>query len=43
MTIGSQAVAHKDTIVPSIIQDDSQADVQSVALLVTMLLNVHVK
>ena len=29
MTIGSQAVAHKDIIVQSIIQGDSQADVLS--------------
>ena len=40
---GSQAVAHKDTIVQSIIQGDSQAGVQSVALLVTTLLNAHVQ
>ena len=43
MNIGSQAVAHKDTIVPSIIQGDSQADAQSVALPVTILLNAHVQ
>ena len=43
MIIGSQAVAHKDIIVQSIIQDDSQADVQSVALLATILLNAHVQ
>ena len=40
---GSQAVAHKDIIVQSIIQDDSQADVQSVALLATIHLNAHVQ
>ena len=40
---GNQAVAHKDTIVESIIQGDNQADVQSVALLATILLNAHVQ
>ena len=43
MNIGSQAVAHKDTIVPSIIQGDSRAGVQSAALLVTILLNALVR
>ena len=41
--IGSQAVAHKDIIDPSIIQGDSWADVQSVALLVIIHLNAHVQ
>ena len=36
-TTGNQAVAHKDTIVQSIIQGDSQADVQSVAQPATIL------
>ena len=40
---GSPAVAHKDTIVQSIIQDDNQVDVQSVALLVNIHLNAHVQ
>ena len=40
---GNQAVAHKDTIVQSIIQSDNQADVQSVALHATILLNAHVQ
>ena len=43
MIIGSQAVAHKDTIVPSIIHGDSRAGVQSAALLVTILLNALVQ
>ena len=34
---GDPAVAHKDTIVQSIIQGDSQADVQYVAQLATIL------
>ena len=38
---GNQAVAHKDIIVRSIIQGDSQADVQSVARQATILLNAH--
>ena len=41
--IGSQAGAHKDTVVQSIIQGGRQADVQSVALPVTILLNAHVQ
>ena len=40
---GSRAVAHKDTDVQGIIQGDSQADVLSVVLLVTILLNAHVQ
>ena len=40
---GSQEVAHKDIIVRSIIQGDSQADVQSVARHATILLNAHVQ
>ena len=40
---GSQAVAHKDTIVQSIIQGDSQADAQSVAQPATILLSAHVQ
>ena len=43
MSIGSQAVAHKDIIVPSIIHGDSQADVQSAAPLVTILVNALVQ
>ena len=44
MSIGSQAVAHKDIIVfPSIIHGDSQAGVQSAAPLVTILLNALVQ
>ena len=43
MNIGSQVVAHKDTIVPSIIQGDSWPGVQSAALLVTILLNALVQ
>ena len=43
MSIGSQAVAHKDIIVQSIIQGDSQADVLLVALLATTRLNAHVQ
>ena len=43
MTFGSQAVAHKDTIVPSIIHGDSQAGVQSAAPLVTILPNALVQ
>ena len=42
-SVGSQMVAHKDIIVQSIIQGDSQDDVQSVALLVTILLDAHVR
>ena len=42
VSIGNQKAAHKDTAVRSIIQGDSQDDVQSVALLVTILLNAHV-
>ena len=40
---GNQAVAHKDIIVRSIIQGDSQADVLSVARHATILLNAHVQ
>ena len=40
---GNQAVAHKDTIVQSIIQGDSRADVQSVAQPGTIFLNAHVQ
>ena len=40
---GNQAVAHKDTIVQSIIQGESRADVQSVAQPATILLNAHVQ
>ena len=36
-------LAHKDTTVQSIIQGDSQADVQSVARHATILLNAHVQ
>ena len=36
MTIGSQEAAHRDTIVPSIIQGSSQADVQSADRLVIL-------
>ena len=43
MNIGSQAVALKDTIAPSIIQGDSRADAQSAALLVTILLNALIQ
>ena len=43
MNSGSHMVAHKDTIVQSIIQGDSHADVQSVARPVTILLNAHVR
>ena len=43
MSIGNQAVAHKDTIVLSIIQGDSQAGVQSAALLVIIHLNALVQ
>ena len=43
MSIGSQAVAHKDTIVPSIIQGDSHVDVQSAAPLANILLNVLIQ
>ena len=43
MSIGSQAVALKDTVVPSIIHGDSRADVRSAAPLVTILLNVLVQ
>ena len=43
MSIGSQAVAHKGTAVPSIIQGDSQAGVQSAAQLVIILLNALVR
>ena len=43
MSSGSQMVAHKDTAVQSIIQGESQGDVQSVALRVTIHLNVHVQ
>ena len=39
----SQAAAHEDTIVPSIIQGDNRADVQSAALLVIILLNALVQ
>ena len=39
MSIGRQTVAHKDAIARSIIQADSQDDVQSLALLVTTRLN----
>ena len=39
----SQAVAHKDIIVRSIIQGDSQADVLSVARHATILLNAHIQ
>ena len=41
MSIGSQAVAHKDIIVPSIIHGDSQAGVQSAAPLVTIYFSMH--
>ena len=40
---GNQEVAHKDTIVQSLIQGDSRADVQSVAQPATILLNAHVQ
>ena len=43
---GNQMVAHKDINVPSIIQGDSQADVQSAALpatTVTTPLNAHIQ
>ena len=40
---GNQAVAHKDTTVESIIQGDSQADVQSVAQPATLILNALVQ
>ena len=43
MSIGSQAVAHKDITVPSIIHEDSQVDVQSAAPLVILLLNVLIQ
>ena len=43
MIIGSQAVAHKDTIVPSTIHEDSQVDVQSAAPLAIILLNAVVQ
>ena len=43
MTIGSQVVAHKDIIVPSTIQEDSQADVQSADRLVILPLSVLVQ
>ena len=43
MSIGSQAVAHKDIIVPSIIHEDSQVDVQSAAPLAIILLNALVQ
>ena len=43
MNSGNQAVAHKDTIVRSIIQGDIQEDVQSVARRVTIHLNAHVQ
>ena len=43
MSSGSQAVAHKDIIVPSIIHGGIQVDVQSADLLVTTLLNVLVQ
>ena len=43
MNSGNLAVAHKDTIVQSIVQGDSQADVQSVAQPATILLNAHVQ
>ena len=43
MSIGSQAVAHKGTAAPSIIQGDSQAGVQSAAQLVIKLLNALVQ
>ena len=43
MNSGSQTVAHKDITVRSIIQGDSQGDVRSVALHVTIYLNVHVQ
>ena len=38
-----EAVAHKDIIVPSIIHEDSQVDVQSAAPLAIMLLNALVQ
>ena len=43
MTTGSREVALKDTIVPSIIREDSQADVPSAARLSTLPLNVLVQ
>ena len=43
MSIGNQMVAHKDIVVRSIIQGDSQDDVQSVAQLATILHNAHVQ
>ena len=43
MNSGSQKVAHKDTVVRSIIQGDSPADVQYVARRATIPLNAHVQ
>ena len=43
MSIRNHAVARKYIIVPSIIHEGSQADVQSAALLVTILLNALVQ
>ena len=43
VSTGSQQDALKDIIVPSIIQEDSQADVQSAAPLVILPLNAIVQ